>query len=255
MANNIKVLSYNVDQGISYMSDGRGGHVWGTTDFTRTANMIASFDADIALIQELPEAGIATIRSVLPQYYIRWATANGANGRAILSKYGFTLEPSQYPLTVDHSSNVCALIGRVRHPTAGQIVVCSAHLSNSYYPDPLPPWWDIMLARAYEVQEIQVICQRISGSQNNPVIIAGDMNTMPGQGPLELFVPPYYHVPKSGSPYTLDSVNSVSRELDHVIQKGMTVVEPVVVFQETAFEKVSDHKPIYCTLTPTTIVP
>ncbi|WAC20004.1 endonuclease/exonuclease/phosphatase family protein [Luteolibacter sp. SL250] len=224
----LKVLCWNIHHGVG---------VDKKLDLERIAAVIRAQDPDVVALQEVDRGcrrsantDQPTILGELTGLKSAFGEAmpydGGSYGQAILSKH-----PIKSTEVIRLSQNQEPRIGfraQILHP-AGPVTLVSVHFD-----------YRSLESRLAEGGNLLKALEPISG----PLVVAGDLNDVPGSATLALFKAPWEKVllkaPSSSFP-----AREPVKEIDHIFQRGLITTEEASVIDERI---ASDHRPITAVL-------
>lgn len=222
----LRVLAYNIKRG--YGNDG-------VADIRRAARFIDDLQVDLVVLQEI-DKGVE--RSGREDQMAILSEVTGMHGRfgAFMpyqgGEYGMGLL-SRFPIVESRNHRLprgteprTALDARVALPGGAELVLCSVHLYRTEAE---------RLAQMEAIVEVYV-------DEAGPMILAGDFNSTPGSGVMELAGAHWTNLDKGADRMTF-SATDPQREIDFVLVRPAERfdVRSVDVLEEPV---ISDHRPI-----------
>ncbi|MCA8975887.1 MAG: sulfatase-like hydrolase/transferase [Planctomycetes bacterium] len=222
----LRLVSYNIRHGRG-MDD--------AIDLDRIAEVIRAAAPDVVTLQEVDQgcrrSGGVDQASVLGEllgmqhvFGEFMAYDGGRYGMAVLSRHpmvattNVVLPPGSEPRS--------ALEARIRLPGGAEVIVAGIHLYET---------------ETERLDQARVLVDRYAGSAL-PVILAGDVNSEPGSGVMELLEETWVNAAKQGPADTYPA-DEPRKEIDFVLVPGddRCVVRRLVVLDERV---ASDHRPL-----------
>lgn len=227
-AGTLKILCWNIHHGVG---------VDKKLDLQRIAAVIRAQDPDIVALQEVDRgcrrsagtdqpAILGELTGLKSAFGEAMPYDGGSYGQAILSKH-----PIKSTEVIRLSQNKEPRIGfkaEILHP-AGTVTLVSVHFD-----------YRSLESRLAEGGNLLKALEPISG----PLVVAGDLNDVPGSATLALFKAPWEKVTLKAPSLSFPSREPV-KEIDHIFQRGLTVTEEASVIDERI---ASDHRPITAVL-------
>ena len=225
----IKVLSWNLHHGAG--ADGK-------IDLARIADFIRKQNADVVALQEIDNqcarsgnidqaAELARLTGLHGAFGAAMPYDGGHYGQAILSKH--PIAKTEVVRLPGSGEPRIGLVAEIRIPH-GPLTFVSTHLHHRSAED-----------RLAQAKELFATFEKIT----EPIVVAGDLNAVPGSPPLVLFTEPWFHVKKQAPAATCPADHPKS-EIDHFIARGLVQTQDAVVLEEAVS---SDHRPIMAVLT------
>lgn len=224
----LKVLCWNIHHGVG---------VDKKLDLQRIAAVIRAQAPDVVALQEVDRgcrrsagtdqpAILGELTGLKSAFGEAMPYDGGSYGQAILSKH-----PIASTEVIRLSQNGEPRIGfraEILHP-AGPVTLVSVHFD---YRSPE--------SRLAEGGNLLKALEPISG----PLVVAGDLNDVPGSATLALFKAPWEKVTLKAPSLSFPS-REPAKEIDHIFQRGLTVTGDASVIDERI---ASDHRPITAVL-------
>lgn len=211
-----------------------GAGLDGVVDLERTASVLRAMDADVIALQEIDEhcgrtdgvnqaARLGELCGMQAAFGTFMDYDGGRYGMAVLSRLP-VLEATNHRLP-DGAEPRSALAVRVRLDERHEALVVGLHL----YATP-----------AERLAQAERVVERF-GALELPVVLAGDLNSLPSSPVLERLGARWAAVPKQGPPETFPA-DGPQREIDFVlVRPGEWTVDRMEVLSEPL---ASDHRPL-----------
>ncbi len=214
----LRVMSYNV-------RNGRG--LDEKTDLSRIVNVFQRTHPDVVAVQELDSAtqrsnGVYVLKEIGEQVKMHYTYGPAIEYKG--GKYGVGILSKEKPLSVRQ----IPLPGREEKRTLllaefkNYVLACS-HFS---------------LTEADRLESIEIIRSQVKGF-DKPVLLAGDLNDLPGSKMIESLSGDWKNL--SGTAFTFPA-NEPNKCIDYIFGSGkMKLIQSVVVDEPIA----SDHRPLF----------
>jgi endonuclease/exonuclease/phosphatase family metal-dependent hydrolase len=224
----LKVLCWNIHHGVGMDKK---------LDLERIAAVIRAQNPDIVALQEVDRvcrrsgnadqaAILGELTGLKPAFGEAMPFDGGSYGQAILSKH-----PIGSTEVIRLSQNQEPRIGfsaKILHP-AGLLTFVTVHFD---YRSPE--------SRMSEGGALLKTLEPVNG----PLVVAGDLNDVPGSATLALFEAPWERVNLKEPSFTFPA-NQPAKEIDHIFQRGLVITKEASVIDE---QIASDHRPITAVL-------
>jgi len=215
-----------------------GAGLDGKIDLERIAAVIRMQNPEVVLLQEVDRncrrSGSVDQAAELGRLLEMEATFGkamdhdgGEYGQAILSRT--PLEDVKVHLLPSHGEPRIAL-SAVVESALGKIAVATLHLDHK--------------DEARRFAQAQVAAAALLKS-NYPVVLAGDFNAATDSRTLSVFAQAPWHILAKEMPVETFPADVPTREIDHVVTRGLRAARPPVVIAEAV---ASDHRPILSVL-------
>jgi endonuclease/exonuclease/phosphatase family metal-dependent hydrolase len=229
----LRVLTYNIHHG-----EGTDGKI----DLPRLARVIADAKPDLVALQEVDRktrrskgvdqtAELARLTGLHGKFAKQLDYDGGEYGQAILSRFPLPDDPAVHwlPGTPDRERRIAGA-GRVR---VGErtLTFVTTHLHHAR-----PEFREQQAARLIE----------LFAKDDNPVVLAGDLNATPDEKPIALLSAKWQVAP-AGATYRTYPAGKPTKQLDYVLCRPGTrlrVREARVIDEAVA----SDHRPVLAVL-------
>jgi len=232
----LRVLSYNIHHGRG--SDGR-------IDLERIAGVIRAADPDLVALQEVDDrttrsggidqrSEIGRLTGLHAVFGKAMDYAGGGYGVAVLSRWPIESSATHaLPFTEPHEPR-CALEVCVALPDgSGTIRFFGTHLDHTADP-------------ADRIRQAQAIADLVARGSEEPVVLAGDLNDLPGSETLAVFGEPWLDA-TAGDPAPTWPADAPRKKIDYVLAAPADrwrFVSAEVIDERAA----SDHRPLLVVL-------
>lgn len=227
----LRVMTWNIHHGIG---------VDGKYDLARIAEVIRARKPDLVMLQEVDKecvrslsqdqpAELAKLTGLQAVFAKSSAQDGGETGLAILTRF----TPGEVKVTTLPRGDEPRILLTTRVETPdGQVILACTLLDAS--------------DASRRLAQAQIVSSALLGA-SQPVVLAGDFNDVPGTPVLTVFAQaPWSPVPKQ-QPANTCPANSPTKEIDHIILRGLRARETAVVIADSS---ASDHRPVVALASP-----